>query len=114
MAGFLATSVCRNVRYCAVTDQATSWPEAKDTRALSDRSPFGAPDYVVRDERLYLKVQSAWYVPVADMVGFTYWDANSVEKFRSRHPELESYWPSPEQPGGGVRWIGKGPGARSQ
>jgi hypothetical protein len=105
-AWFVAGSVYRNVRYCAATDPADSWHRARDTLALSDRSPFGSPDHVVRDGRLYLQVQMAWYIAVADFVRLTDWDANGVEEFRRRHPELEGYWPSPERTGAGVRWIG--------
>jgi hypothetical protein len=114
LGSMLAGGVYRNVTYCAVTDPADSWHRAEDTWALCDRSPLGAPDHVVRDGRLYLKVQTAWYIPVADLGRFTYWDASHVEEFRRRHPELEGCWPSPERPGGGVRWIGKGPGGRGQ
>lgn len=108
-AWLLAGGVYRNVRYCAVTDRRTPGRGPRTPGPTATASPLGAPDHVVRDVRLYLKVQTAWYIPVADLVRFTSWDAKGVEEFRRRHPELEGCWPSPERPGGGVPWIGKGP-----
>jgi hypothetical protein len=79
----LGLPVTHSVTYCAVSDPADAWPGRS---WLSDHFPFGAPDYVIHDVRLYLKVQSVWYTQLSPMVRFTDWDINGVEEFRRRHP----------------------------
>ncbi len=95
-----------SVTYCAVTEPVDSWHRAKDCWTSSDFFTIWPSDYVVRDGRLYLRVQTIWHSPfVVSFGGSGEWDVRGIEEFRRAHPELEGYWPDPGQAGGGVRWA---------
>jgi hypothetical protein len=95
-----------NVTYCSVSDPANSWHRAKDICTTYKHWPLWPPDHLVREGRLYLRVQTLWCTELFDALHQTPWDANKIESFRRSHQDLERYWPSAEEPGGGVSWAG--------
>ena len=94
--------------YVAVTDPATKWHDAKDRRGTVYHWPtwHWPADHIVDDGRLYLLVQTEWHpANLIDAVDHPHWSAEAIAAFRQRHPDLEQYWPAPEQPDGGVCWA---------
>lgn len=103
-----AASFCSNVgtTYAAVNDPAVIWGSVADKLYTRNQFALCVPDHLVRDGKLYLKVQvERPGLILATAVSFGNWDAAKVSRFRSEHPELESYWPDPERAGGGVTWL---------
>jgi hypothetical protein len=105
---FFILNYCCHVSttYCAVTDSATSWGSVADTFTTEEVLALSVPDHVVRDGKLYLKVQvTRPSMLLVTFVGFGDWDAERIRVFRQQHPELEMYWPDKERPDGGVKWL---------
>lgn len=62
---------------------------------------FGAPDHLVQDGQLFLRVQSTRHALVlVTEVDAPHWDEQSVASYRADHPELDDLWP--DQP---IRWL---------
>jgi hypothetical protein len=99
-----------NAVYCAVTDPARAWPGVQDEYVTPCESATRFwPDHLVRDGKLYLKVQEVRYNFLLPFVSFGDWDAEKVGAFRRLHPELDGYWPAPGLPDGGVTWLRRTP-----
>jgi hypothetical protein len=94
------------VTYRSVADPAM--PGALPDEWTNSNQPlFGdSSEYIVRDGRLYLRVQALRFAAVlVTGVQSTRWDEEKIVAFRSTHPELEKYWSDKEKPDGGVRWL---------
>jgi hypothetical protein len=85
-----------SVLYCDVAAPVDRWPKTSGEQewVCDDFFNLWPPDYVVRDGRLYLRVQTVRHSPLlVSFVSFGHWDAQKIEKLRRAHPELERYWP---------------------
>ena len=108
LALFFVGNFCTNVgtTYAAVNDPAVIWGSVADQFSTREQVALFVPDHLVRDGKLYLNVQVARPSAILWTTGSSGdWDAAKVSRFRRDHPELESYWPDPEQAGAGVRWL---------
>ena len=61
-------------------------------------------DYVVRDGKLYLRIQTQRSLGIL-IASQDEWDAARISAFRLAHPELEGYWPDASRSDGGVMWL---------
>ena len=84
--------------YCPVAADVEFWSDAE---CLRTETWLGAPDHVVKDGQLHLRVQSTRHalviVTVVDAPG---WGEQAVAAYRAGHPTIERLWP--EQP---IRWL---------
>lgn len=65
-------------------------------------------DFLVYDNKLYLKVQGLRHAMVLVTGVRRYeWTVESLTKFRDEHPELESYLPGTTKSNAGIAWITK-------
>jgi hypothetical protein len=79
-------------------------PSAADQ--TTQQALFFPPDHVVRDGKLFLRVQTTRSTSlVITYLGGDRWDVARVKQFRQDHPELETYWPDRTQEDGGVTWL---------
>ena len=92
--------------YCPVNADTPSWGAVPDTQLLRTRAWFGNEDHLVRENRLFLRVQSTCpTLVIATYVDAPRWDGVAVASYRTEHPELERLWPNPDLADGGVRWL---------
>ena len=89
----------------SVTDGST---EPLDIIYREQPAQGGKPQYLREGGRLYLetaRIREGW---LADWVSYrvrTTWEADDIARLRREHPELESYWPDPNQRNAGVKWV---------
>ena len=83
--------------YVPVAAQVTHWGDAKYLRAHSWSCD---EDHLVRNGRLYLRVQSTQNTMLCVFVDAPGWDAARVTSYRREHPELEALWPEHQ-----ITWL---------
>jgi hypothetical protein len=91
--------------YCPVDAQVSSWPSASSV-CITIRDTH-APNYLLKQGRLYLRVEKVRHLVLLSQVSFDDWNRETITGFRESHPELEQYWPSPTDKLGGVLWFGE-------
>jgi hypothetical protein len=94
---------CVHTTYRAVTDGGNDHVSTLGETALVP------PDHLVRDGKLYLRVQIDRNLVLLNGVSADTWDEPRIVAFRTAHPDLEDHWPDAERPDGGVTWVRPGP-----
>ena len=76
-------------------------------RILMDESPsVKGIGFLIKDDKLYLETQRTRLSRlIVTYVSSKEWTDREISEFRSKHPELEKYWPDPKKPNGGVLWL---------
>lgn len=89
--------------YRAVSDDFLPEKEMLTSQQVkSDREA----DFIIYKNNLYLKIQDTQSaILLVTHVSRIDWDSYKIKKLRKKHPELEKYWPNPNQLNGGVKWI---------
>jgi len=68
--------------------------------------PQRYPEYIIYNNKVYLAYfYRANSLLLAEGVTPVIWDADKLQEFRHRHPELENKWPDSSKPNGGISWI---------
>lgn len=63
-------------------------------------------DFIVHDNKLYLKVQGVRQVMgLVTAVRSYEWSPEKLARLRAEHTELEPYFPDATKPNGGIAWI---------
>jgi hypothetical protein len=84
-----------------------SAPYSHDDSLFSSRLPNQLRgDFIVHEDKLYLKIQGLQLSIIGVPVVTRYdWTLAKLKKFRAEHPELDRYFPDPAKPNAGVQWI---------
>jgi hypothetical protein len=102
---FVPTPPWDNI-YCPVDADARFWVEVPEAQCLRTSSWLGNEDHLVREDRLFLRVQSTCHaLLLVTYVDAPRWNGVGVANYRAAHPELEKLWPNPGLADGGVRWL---------
>jgi len=64
-------------------------------------------DFLIQDERLYLKFQESRPTLLFVRGKTIKWSPSKLQKLREAHPEVERYLPDPTKPDGGIPWFDK-------
>jgi hypothetical protein len=99
----------KEVLYVSVQDHADTWFSAADKitieGAKDPKKEIADSEYIVRDDVLYLQVQTS--LPTASImtVDLTDWSVDKLQKLKTEHPELDQYWPDSSKKALGISWI---------
>jgi hypothetical protein len=99
--------------YVPISDKTSLYRSVSDDFLLTQqmissrevKSPRKA-DFIIYNNKLYLKIQDTQSgILLVTHVSRIDWDSYKIKKLRKQNPELEKYWPNPNQLNGGVKWI---------
>lgn len=80
--------------YCPADSDVKMWPLGKRNLTNTASRFSKGPDHIVRDGRLYLRVQSTRPAFVlVTFVDHVQWDRERMMAYRSQHPETQTLWP---------------------
>ena len=99
----------KEVLYVSVQDHADTWFSAADKISVegAEKPIKGVADseYIVREDVLYLHVQTS--LPSASImtVDLNEWSVDKLQRLKREHPELDQYWPDSNKKALGISWI---------
>jgi len=64
-------------------------------------------DFLIRDGKLYLRIQTIHHRFIDDTVSIPEWTPQKLSELLHDHPELASYLPDSARPDGGIAWLKK-------
>jgi hypothetical protein len=91
--------------YSSVSSPESNWRFVEDQVDHRLEMFEAAPDFMIREGRLYLRRQTVRHGLVATSVSHGDWTIQKLREFRRRNLELEVFWPDPAALNGGVAWI---------
>jgi hypothetical protein len=62
-------------------------------------------DFLIRDGRLYLRIQTIHHHFIDDTVSRIAWTPQKLAELLHDHPEIASYLPDSGKPDGGIAWL---------
>lgn len=99
----------KEVLYVSVQDNADTWFAAADKISVEGADEpikdVADSDYIVRDDILYLHVQTSLPSTSIMTVDLNEWSVDKLQKLKQKHPELDQYWPDSSKKALGISWI---------